>query len=161
MNPWLGHYFWVKIKFSSVFHPRNRPLKWLWSSDNENEFHAFLRIFWIFLALEMAWKRSWTVSYNTTIIFCWAKFGENHWCVFIIFFLFSFSLLEIFFQMFKSILQKLKLLCTATSIWMMNFWKMKEWWFYFFLRCRFWNIQNIIMICLNEFSNKIIKTSKF
>ena len=51
------------------------------------------------------------------------------------------------------------MLCTATSIWVMDFWKMKERWFYFFLRSRFWNIQNIIMTCLIEFSNKIIKTS--
>ena len=63
--------------------------------------------------------------------------------------------------MFKSILQKLKLLCTAPSVWMVNFWEMKERRFDFFLRCRFWNIQNIIMTCLIEFSNKIIKTSKF
>ena len=111
------------------------------------------------LALVLARKHSWTVSHYCSIIFCWTKLRKNPWRIFIIFFLFSFSFLEISFQMFKSILQKLKLLCTATSIWVMDFWEMKEWRFHFCLRSRFWNIQNIIMTCLIEFSNKIIKTS--
>ena len=82
--------------------------------------------------------------------------GENHWCVLIIFFLFNFSFLEILFQMLKSILEQLKLLCTATSVWVVNFWKMKKWRFYFFLRCWFRNIQDIIMTCFIEFFTNII-----